>query len=97
MTDTELTVLTIAAAGEDLLSVGNWREAILALAARGFMREVAAGYADPDTRWHRITDAGRTALEEAEDAELRGMIRERDARVKDVSSVVIEGQPCPPP
>jgi DNA-binding PadR family transcriptional regulator len=93
MTDPELTVLTIAAAGQELLSVGNWREAILALAARGFMRATAARYADPDTRWYRITDAGHAALEEAEEAELRGVIRERDARVKDVSSVVIEGEP----
>lgn len=90
LSETENVVLSIMATGEDLLPIGSWEAPIESLAAKGLIRKAAGGA-------YRITDEGRAAFAQAEDAELRGMIGEHNARVRE-SGLVIDGEaeeePC---
>jgi hypothetical protein len=92
LTETENVVLSVMATGEDMLAIGSWEAPVQSLLAKGFVVRVHSGY-------YRITPAGEAAFNEAEDAELRGMIGERNAVVEqretvDVQAVVEGEEPC---
>ena len=89
LTELEETVLSIMALGEDMYALGSWEAPVKALAARGFVQKAGPAY--------RITAAGQAAFDAMEDAEMRGMVGEHNARVRERDAVVIDGtaDPCP--
>ncbi len=69
LTDDELTVLMIAAQGESMIAIGRWQKPTESLIQKGFMQSRGG-----DNFNCVITDAGRAACKEAEDAPYRAMI-----------------------
>lgn len=73
----EKTVLLIAHAGEPMMPIGRWKEPMLSLVAKGFLRPHPHP-GDPTGHFnHRITDAGKDAavdLDRENDAALGQMI-----------------------
>ena len=65
----ELTVLMIAQQGESMIAVGRWQKPIESLLGKGFMMSRGG-----DNFNCVITDAGRAAAKEAEDAPFRELI-----------------------
>jgi hypothetical protein len=68
LSDDERTVLMIAVEGSSMIAIGRWKEPILALTRRGFMRKV-------DEVNYVITEAGRAASEVAEDDAIRDYLK----------------------
>ncbi len=69
LTEDELTVLMIAAEGESMIAVGRWQKPIESLLQKGYMASRGG-----DNFNCVITDTGRTAAREAEDAPFRELI-----------------------
>lgn len=70
LTNDEMSVLMIAAKGEYMLAIGHWQQPVQALCRKGFMKcELIAG--GPQ---YTITDAGRKAMEQGDDENIRSMI-----------------------
>ena len=67
LTNDELTVLMVASRGESMIPIGRWAQSLKSLAARDYMRA-------RDEANYVITDAGRRAMDEADDANIRAMI-----------------------
>lgn len=68
LSDDELTVLLIAAKGEPMLAIGRWEEPTKNLILKGYLRPCT------DKINNIITDAGRKAAREAEDAPFKALI-----------------------
>jgi hypothetical protein len=68
LSDDERVVLMIAAEGSFMIPIGRWRETILALASRGFLRKL-------DDVNYVITEAGRAASDAAEDDAIRDYLK----------------------
>lgn len=71
----ELAVLMIAEKGESMIPIGRWEEPIKSLAAKGYMTQAIKGALGSVN--YIITDAGRRACIDDEDAELRGILTMR--------------------
>ena len=81
----ELTVLLIAAKGESMIPIGKWGKAIKDLAARGLMRAT-------DDANYFITEAGRKAQVDTEDADIRAMIVTNNRVVEAKQTAVLENR-----
>jgi hypothetical protein len=68
LSDDERTVLMIAVQGQYMIPTGRWKEPILALTRRGFMRKL-------DEVNYVITEAGRAASDTAEDDAIRDYLK----------------------
>lgn len=66
LTPDEKTVLLIAAKGESMIPIGRWKASTLSLVEKGFMKAHGSS-GDPTGHFnHRITSAGRVAVDEVE-------------------------------
>jgi hypothetical protein len=74
LTSDELTVLLIAAEGESMMPIGRWEAPVRSLGAKGYMVESA------QFNWF-ITDAGRAAARQNDDANFKAVIDTRNAIV----------------
>lgn len=75
LTDDERIVLEIAGSGAALMPIGRWREAVLALAKRGWLKPGGDGWVGSEAFNYVVTEAGRAAWaawNKAETEELRG-------------------------
>jgi len=62
LSSNEMVVLKIAAAGERMIPIGHWKDAIESLVRRGFLKPTP-GHGDPTGDFNNmITEAGRVAL-----------------------------------
>ena len=85
LSELENVVLSLAASGEVVHPIGPWAKAVASLLAKGLLKhELAGGY--------RITTDGDAAFEQIETDEMRGMIGEHNARVRERNAPVIEGR-----
>lgn len=74
LSDDELTVLLIAAKGEPMLAIGRWEEPTKSLILKGYL-QACSWAGDPSGNANNvITDAGRKAAREAEDAPFKALI-----------------------
>jgi len=69
LSDDELTVLMIAAQGESMIATGRWKQPTESLIAKGYLQSRGG-----DNFNCIITEAGRAACKEAEDAPYNEMI-----------------------
>ena len=69
----ELTVLMIAAQGESMMPIGRWEAPIESLVHKGYLRR-------EDRFNNYITDQGRKAAEQAENANVKAVIDTRGAQ-----------------
>lgn len=83
LTETENVVLSLMTGGEDMLPIGSWEAPIMSLVEKGMARKSGGGA-------YTITPEGEAAFAAMEDAEMRGMVDEHNARVRE-SGPVIEG------
>jgi predicted transcriptional regulator len=60
---------------DDMLAIGNWEEPIKSLAAKGYARHVTG-------QFYGITPEGLKALDTFETEQMRGMVAEHNARVR---------------
>lgn len=76
MTDAELelTILDIAQQGGAVAPINAWEAPVLRLCQQGLLRKV-------DAFNYVITEAGRAEFDRRENAELMGMVTERNARI----------------
>lgn len=68
----ELTVLMIADKGESMMAIGRWEAPVNSLVARGYLKQ-------HDKFNNSITDAGRQAVNQDEDDDIRAMITVNNA------------------
>jgi hypothetical protein len=68
LTQDELTVLMIAAEGESMMPIGRWEAPTRALVAKGYLLA-------NDKYNNVITEAGRQAAEQADNANIRDMVK----------------------
>jgi len=89
LTDLEAVILSICASDEDMLAIGSWEAPVKSLAVKGLLVKVGNGY--------RITETGRAAFDQYETDEMRGMVREHNARLAERDAPVIDGtaEECP--
>ena len=71
----ELTVLMIAAEGESMMPIGRWEAPVESLIHKGFLKRV-------DKFNNYITDAGRKAAEQTENANFKAVIDTRNQIVQ---------------
>jgi hypothetical protein len=70
LTNDDMSVLMIAARGEYMLAIGRWEGSVKSLAKRGLLKcEMLNG--GPQ---YTITDAGRQAMQQGDDENIRAMI-----------------------
>jgi hypothetical protein len=69
LSDDELTVLMIANAGESMMAIARWKQPTESLIAKGYLQSRGG-----DNFNCLITEAGRAACKEAEDAPYKTMI-----------------------
>jgi hypothetical protein len=69
LSDDELTVLMIASRGESMIAIGRWKQPTESLIAKGYLQSSGG-----DNFNCIITEAGRAACKEAEDAPYKEMI-----------------------
>jgi hypothetical protein len=69
LTDDELTVLMIASRGESMMAIGRWKQPTERLIAKGYLQSRGG-----DNFNCIITEAGRAACKEGEDAPYKAMI-----------------------
>jgi hypothetical protein len=67
LTDDERTVLLIAGEGQYMIPMGRWKEPVLSLARRGFLKKL-------DDVNYVITEAGLAASDTAEDDAIRDFL-----------------------
>ena len=89
LTELERIVLSVTATGEDMLAIGSWEAPVKALAEKGLLRKVTTW---PGNGGYRITPAGEAAFEAMETEEMRGMVEEHNARVRERDAPVIDGE-----
>ncbi len=75
LTQDELTVLLIAEKGESMMPIGRWEAPALSLVAKGYLHA-------NDKFNNVITDAGRQACKQADDANMRALIGANNAVVE---------------
>jgi hypothetical protein len=68
LTQDELTVLMIAAEGESMMPIGRWEAPTKSLVAKGYLHV-------NDKFNNVITEAGRQAAEQADNANIRDMVK----------------------
>lgn len=69
LSDDELTILMIAERGESMMAIAHWKAPVESLVQKGYLQSRGG-----DNFNCVITNAGRAAVKEAEDAPLRAMI-----------------------
>jgi hypothetical protein len=74
LTPDELTVLLIACEGQSMMPIGRWEAPVESLVKRGFLSR-------SDKFNNYITDAGRAATQQKDDANFKAVIETRNAIV----------------
>ena len=85
LSELENVVLSIVATGESVRPIGPWAKAIEILLGKGLVRNSGDGS-------YTITEAGKAAYDQMETEEMRGMIGEHNARVREQAAPVIDGE-----
>lgn len=85
LTDKEVSCLEIMQT-DDMLAIGNWQPIIESLVAKGYARHVTG-------KFYRSTPAGQAAFDAMEDDQMRAMIGEHNARVRERDAVAVKTTP----